>query len=361
MFRRVESGVFDDVLVREWDDLADRVGASPFRRPGWFLAWWHAFGAGRLEIHTCRREDGRLCGVLPLTRRRGVLGSLDNGHTFTYGPLAEDEFAAHQLILDAFAQGRRLVLGHLTEADWNSVLSCAAASRYRTVTWVQQRSPYIPVVGDWDSYRQRLDARWLQQLERRRAKLDREGGLAFEVLDGAEDLPRLLAEAFHVEALGWKEREGTAITSHSATLRFYTEVAEWAARRGILRLAFLRLAGQAVAVDICLEGGGIHYFLKTGFDPAYRNRAPGLLLRHDMVRRSFRLGLRAHELLGYDEPYKRRWTDTVREIHRAVAFPPSLTGIVAATTYRRARPIAKRAHARWRAFNGRTGLTRAYG
>ena len=42
-------------LFSEWEALADGTGASPFMHPGWFDAWWHAFGRGRLEIVALRR------------------------------------------------------------------------------------------------------------------------------------------------------------------------------------------------------------------------------------------------------------------------------------------------------------------
>jgi hypothetical protein len=40
--------------------LAYATGAAPFLRPGWFAAWWGAFGTGRPEILALRRPDGAL-------------------------------------------------------------------------------------------------------------------------------------------------------------------------------------------------------------------------------------------------------------------------------------------------------------
>src|SRR6266566_178563 len=68
----------------EWEELADATCASPFRRPGWIAAWWHAFGEGRLELATVR-FGGRLTVVLPLRRRLGALTSPSNWHTPDFG------------------------------------------------------------------------------------------------------------------------------------------------------------------------------------------------------------------------------------------------------------------------------------
>jgi CelD/BcsL family acetyltransferase involved in cellulose biosynthesis len=52
-----------DEATPEWDALALRLGASPFSRPGWFRAWWGAFGRSAPRIGLLRR-DGELTGVL---------------------------------------------------------------------------------------------------------------------------------------------------------------------------------------------------------------------------------------------------------------------------------------------------------
>ena len=88
------------------------------------------------------------------------------------------------------------------------------------------------------------------------------------------------------------------ISSNAATRRFYTDVARWAADRGWLRLAFLRVDGTPLAFDFALEADGVHYLLKTGFVEAARALAPGVVLRFWMVRRAFQLGLTRYELLG---------------------------------------------------------------
>src|SRR5205823_9937115 len=41
-------------LAEEWEELAERVSASPFVRPGWFEAWSEAFGSGPLLAVTAR-------------------------------------------------------------------------------------------------------------------------------------------------------------------------------------------------------------------------------------------------------------------------------------------------------------------
>jgi len=58
---------------------------------------------------------------------------------------------------------------------------------------------------------------------------------------------------------GWKTSLGTAIGSEPSTLRFYTQVAGWAAARGMLRPIFLLVDGRAVAAEFVLTDGRATY------------------------------------------------------------------------------------------------------
>jgi CelD/BcsL family acetyltransferase involved in cellulose biosynthesis len=136
---------------------------------------------------------------------------------------------------------------------------------------------------------------------------------------------------------------GTAILSAPAVERFYREVARWAAERGWLRLAFLRLDGRAIAFDMCLEHGGRFYVLKGGFDVDERKAGPGTLLTHHGIERAFALGLASYELLGQADEYKRSWTPLTRERVRFQSFPRGPAGAAEYVAWRYGRPLAKRA------------------
>ena len=79
-------------IADEWDELADRTQASPFVRPGWFGAWWRAFGVGELEILAVR-QHGLVRAVLPLTARRGVHEAPANAHSVDVPLLVENDHA----------------------------------------------------------------------------------------------------------------------------------------------------------------------------------------------------------------------------------------------------------------------------
>jgi len=331
-------------LVPEWEHLARSIGAGPFLWPGWFLAWWRAFGRGRLRILTTY-ENGRLTGVLPLRKARGTLSSTTNYHTHLFGFLAADETAARHLSRALFSQrARRIDLSLLSSIDNGVSLAGAAAktARYQVLTESRQVAPYVDTHGAWEDYESSLRRKFRSELRRRRRRLEEEGQLTLEVFDGAEGLSELLEEGFRVEGSGWKGTGETSIDSHWSTRRFYTEIAHWATEHDWLRLAFLRLNGRALAFDYCLEHDGVHYLLKTGYDPAYRQYAPGMIIRHLMLARAFSDEISTYDFLGADYGWKREWTDVQQERLFLRMFAPTALGFLDRMGFTYGRPAAKR-------------------
>ena len=329
-------------LEAQWDELAATTGASPFVRPGWIRAWAASFRKQPPRLLGVA-DSGRLVAGLPLMVRGGVVTSPTNWHTGDFGSLSVDDSRAAALFAALLASPTAIIdLGHIDAADLERFELAARQSQRLRVSWVQQESPFVDTSGPWEAYTSARDTRWLRQLEKRRAQLQRKGELVLDIQLGAANLEALLEEGFRLEATGWKGESGTAVLSKATTRRFYWEVARWAARKGLLRLAFLRLDGRAIGFDFCLEDERRHYFIKTGFDPALKPQAPGLILRHDMIRRAFDVGLESYELLGGAESYKLAWTNETRARYRALAFRRSPVGLTMWLAYRYGRPAAKR-------------------
>jgi CelD/BcsL family acetyltransferase involved in cellulose biosynthesis len=331
--------------VDEWEELADRAElTSPWLRPGWIVAWWRAFGRGALEIISVRRE-GRLSAIVPLQRRHAVLASTANYHTPSFGILAEDAVAARRVAQEVVARRARRLQFAFVSAETLSCSDLASLGRkagYRILERTLESSPYVETDGDWETYRSGLDGKMLRELRRRRRKLEGRGRLELAVEDGTSRLDELLDEGFRIEAAAWKGRNQSAIVSEPKTEGFYREVAHWAARRGSLRLAFLRLDGQPLAFDFALEEQGSHHLLKTGYDPAYRALAPAMLLRYEMLARAFELQLHSYEFGGGDERWKLQWSQRTRKQLLFQAFARSPSGFVDWTAWTYGRPVAKR-------------------
>jgi CelD/BcsL family acetyltransferase involved in cellulose biosynthesis len=336
-------------IAAAWDHVAVRAGAPPFVRPGWFSAWWDAFGGGEPAVLAAWR-GGDLAGVLPLRRRGGVLTSPTNAHTPVFGLAVADREAAAALARAPFALGaRRVQIDYVDAEDRALAAVCreAAATGHRVLRSTVQRSPYLVLDGGPGDVEGRLSAKLRSNFRRLTRRLEERGRLELDIRDGHRDLDALVAEGLPLEASGWKDERGTAILSSAATRRFYTGVARWAAGAGLLRLAFLRLDGRALAFYFCLQDAHAFYLVKGGYDPAEHRFAPGKMLVRALVHKAAAEGLERFEFLGADEPWKLEWGSRTHErlLVRAFAATPRATAERAAQTayLRYGRPLARRA------------------
>ena len=328
----------DDDLAAAWDDLADRVGAAPFARPGWLLAWAEATGLS-LEALTAW-QGPRLVGVLPVAGDGRHLRTPADWHTPWLEAVADGP-DAHQALSAALAgAGRPRVTVDFVlagEPTAEAAASALSAAGYRLSPRTRLESPYVRVAGPWEGYLASLSTHRRSELRRRARRLEGAGAVSREVHEGGERLSALLDEAITLESAGWKGTAGTAIASDPALAAFYRRVAGWAAERGWLRLAFLRLDGRALAFDLALEAGGRHFLLKTGYDPAFTSFSPGLLLRLHMLERAFAAGMASYEFCGAAEPWKLEWAPATRPVLAIEAFSPTPAGALAEATARLSR------------------------
>ena len=312
-------------VAPDWDELARATGAPPFLRSGWIRAWCESFGSGGLEILAARRGT-ELVGVLPILRRGRVITSPTNWHSPAFGPVVADEDAEAALGRAVLAtRPRRVKLEFL---PYGTDGAAGMNGHYRRAERVALRSPYVPIEGDWESFRSGLSKNLRSGLRRTRNRLEELGPVTLDLWEGGGDLELRLAEGFRLEGSGWKDRHGTAIQSSDATRRFYRDVALWASASGLLRLAFLRLGDRAIAFDMGLESEGVHYALKGGYDPELRQLGPGRLLMESVLKRCFDRGLRSYEFLGGEDSYKLRWTEHRRELVTAQLFAPTIGGVM---------------------------------
>jgi CelD/BcsL family acetyltransferase involved in cellulose biosynthesis len=333
-----------ETIRAEWEELAERVGADPFVRPGWIDALAASFpGGSRLHAFTVRRR-GRLAAIVPLWWGRGALRSPTNYHTPRFGVVAEDVEAAAELARVVLrARPRSIAMQFVEPSDAALARWCdeARASGFVVASRVLERCPYLELDGDWDAYERAMDSKLRADLRRRRRRLEELGPVRVELLDGTQDLDRALEEGMRVEAAGWKGRAGTAIASHANTRRLYRRAAQGASERGWLQLAFLRAGDEAIAFEFNVEALGVHYRLKAGYDERFQRFSPGKLLHLAVLERAYRSGLDRFEFGGTDEPYKLEWAVARRELALVQAFAPSVAGRLERFAYLRARPVVK--------------------
>ena len=315
-------------LESEWNDAVDRAGVThPFLRHEWLRTWWECFGDGRGLHILIARSEARIIAIAPLlSEKTSVCGIpvrqlrlMVNDHTPRADVIvAEPGERAYRAIWRALVETRDrwdvLLLGQLPrESTTREVFAKLAAEDGRAIgVWPSSDSPYLELKGTWERYFTSLPAKFRSNVRNRIARLQRHGQPALESIDTVSGIDAALPDVFRLEASGWKQREGTAITSHAAVQRFYTVFAHRAAARGWLRLQFLAVGGQRIATSFSLVYGRRLFLCKTGYDPAFETGSPFKVLTHFAAQQAYAEGLEEVDFLGDTEPWKLEWTPAVR-------------------------------------------------
>ena len=315
-------------LELEWNDAVERAGlAHPFLRHEWLATWWECFGEGRQLHIVIVRADAQIIAIAPLLSEAVSLCGIPvrqlrlmfNDHTPRADVIvAEPGDRAYRAIWHALVDtGDRwdvLLLGQLPrDSKTREVFTRLAGEDGRAVgVWPSSDSPYLELAGTWESYVGSLSGKFRSNVRNRMSRLQRVGQPALESIDTPSGVDGALADAFRLEASGWKLREGTAIVSRAEVQRFYTMFAQRAAARGWLRLQFLTVGGQRIASSFSLVYSRRLFLCKTGYDPAFDTGSPFKVLTSFVTEQAYRHGLAEVDFLGDTEPWKLEWTSAVR-------------------------------------------------
>jgi CelD/BcsL family acetyltransferase involved in cellulose biosynthesis len=102
---------------------------------------------------------------------------------------------------------------------------------------------------------------------------------------------------------------------------FHEEVARQLLTEGRLRMSWLELEGEPVAVDYHFASGRTTYAYQGGLDPIRLGDEPGRLSMIRTVQHAIAEGHRKLDLLRGDEPYKAHWRATPKETCHVQVVP----------------------------------------
>ena len=190
--------------------------------------------------------------------------------------------------------------------------------------------PWIALDDSWVQPEQHVNSGRRSDLRRARRNAKKIGPVTSEILSPTrEELPSLLDEVYRIEAAGWKGRNKTAILHDRPQGEFYRRYALRASDRGMLRLCFLRIAGEAAAVQLAVVTGGRFWLFKIGYSEKFARYSPGVLLMLETIRYAVQAGLKSYEFLGAAEPWIRNWTTLEHGCTSFRAYPFNLRGVTA--------------------------------
>ncbi len=320
-----------------WDALVAQANSDhPFIGHEWARAWWDAFGAGQKLNVLLVRANGHPVAIVPLmSSRRWVCGIPVRQLQFIWNVFVERcDFIVGPWPRAAYRAALTHLLNHSKE--WDLLLlhqlpensptiaefrRLGSGQGIRVETRKSAASPYLPINGTWQDYQTRLHAKHRSNLRNRHKRLERLGSVALEVITSSEAVAQALEDGFRLETAAWKGRAGSAIGSCPQRRHYYTQLAQAAAQRGVLRLCFLTLDGIRIAFGYFIEQGNKMYLLKPGYDPSYAAYSPSNLLCDLVLRDAFDRQVSEVDFLGLDDPWKLQWTKQLRLHYWLYAFP----------------------------------------
>jgi CelD/BcsL family acetyltransferase involved in cellulose biosynthesis len=342
-------------LEREWNELVVTTQDEPFYRHEFLRVWMTHFNpATRLEVLTSRDRAGKLAAVFPLMRTRGFIcglparlsTSIGNAHSCRFDMVAEDGSAAGKRFFAHLAADKSWDVLRIADVPdggnaWH-LYRAAEQAGFPVGVWESQNSPYLPLPPSYDALLSGMSTGFKANLRRRRRRLEAMGEVRVEHVTGGADLQARLDEGFAIERSGWKGKKGTAISQDAKTYGFYSELAHTAAARGYLSLFFLTLNGRSIAFQYGLTYGGVCYVPKLGYDEAYKDCSPGLLLMEESIKNCIARGVKGFDFLGLPGGWKTRWSRQMRRHNWLYIFRDSRFGQTLQTTKFRLLPAAKR-------------------
>ena len=320
-------------LTQAWKGLST-TRDGPIQHFIWARACAETFGAAGLQFISVGSEDD-LTALAPLVRRNRLFSRLEMiGVEELYEPM--DFLYSDRSSLDILARNlvrqRIAILLRRMPADSPAITAIKQAFRRRGFVHILPVDPYpyIDLSSDWMEPENCFNSGRRSDFRRAERHAKQLGEVSYEILSPAPaEVDSLLQEAYQIELASWKGEAGTALATDPVRGAFYRHYALAASERGILRLVFLRIDGQAAGMQIAIESDDRFWLLKIGHDNRFSKCSPGTLLMLYSLRYAASCGLSSYEFLGIAEPWTRNWTELLRPCVALRAYPLSIGGIAA--------------------------------
>ena len=343
----------------DYCDLFKRSDATSFQHPVWLERLYDtlvpAVGAEPLVITGRDEGSGKLQFVLPLVRRASR-----HVRRVEFADLGVSDYAAPVIVgavEDVFTdpgtyEAVHKALGRTDLACIDKVpgepalMSTVLGSQ--SVRTHDYETHAITLDGTFESWRERLEPRFVRHLNDKRKRL-RAAGRVVDVreVDSTGEVDAAFARMREFRRARFADRQAIDLVQDERYYAFYREVARHgAAHGGPGSTTVLTVNDDIVAASFCLKDAERDAFLLIGYDiERFRNYALGLLLVEDLIAASFADGKRVHDLtLGHDD-YKKSFGAEATPMY-SVRLPMTARGRAAqfgADQNARARRLAKRA------------------
>jgi CelD/BcsL family acetyltransferase involved in cellulose biosynthesis len=317
-------------LVSEWTNLWRRSSsATSFQRPEWLISWVEAFGPSELCV-IAARQDSRLVGLAPMfIYPRGsdrVLAPIGAGITDYLDWLVDAEDGSDS-IEEMFRE--------LNHHDWHvmELLDLPNSSSLLQSGTFRDSEPCdaCPVVRvpAGSAFNQVVPRAQRRNLRTAQNRISREGTWHIETAN-PDTLSEFLNTLIRLHRARWTQVHEPGVLADAKVQEFHHRVAPRLLDYGVLRFYGLRFEGRLIAVLQTLVEENAVYCYMQGFDPAYVDFSPGMLLLEAVIRDALREGRPVVDFLRGREKYKYAWGAQDQPTFRITVPKPAVVDVVKA-------------------------------
>jgi hypothetical protein len=201
------------------------------------------------------------------------------------------------------------------DPEYSPWFPAGAASRLERLEFMQ--TGRVRVVGTFEEYWQSRSSNLRHNLSRQRRRLQEQGRMLELVAHKSSGaMAGCIREYGRLESAGWKAELGTAIAEENDQGRFYIDMLEQFCASGETIVFQLLLDGKVVATDLCLLREGMLVVLKTTYDESLKPLSAALLMREDILRRTYlEGGCQVIEFYGRVLDWHTKWTSDFRPMY----------------------------------------------
>jgi CelD/BcsL family acetyltransferase involved in cellulose biosynthesis len=329
----------------EWSRFLDDISiTSPFLSYDWFECCVTAYGSDNSLSILLVRTDQRIEGIAPLWRakhvHRGVtmtaLGFISGPDTPYVDFIVREEAreAALAAVVEHLFSERRdwdlmLLAGWPVESpNYQMFLSLIESRRAKNTLRTTALSPYLTIECGWQEYLLGRSPKFRKTRRNILNRMSRLGDVEVELHHRDPD-GSVLDSALSVSSRSWKEKQGFTILQQEGARAFFKALTERAQQKNWLMIWLLKLDGKPVAMEYDLVYEGFVQALRADYDLEYATHSPGAYLESRIMERLFDMNCREYCTGPGLNPYKLRWTESLRKTMTIKVYGGTMRGKVA--------------------------------
>jgi CelD/BcsL family acetyltransferase involved in cellulose biosynthesis len=317
-----------DALASPWDALLAKSDGTVFQSFEWQRTWWKYFHGG-MALNIILFERGEeLLGIAPLCAERTRLFGVPVATRLKFIGVGLSDYlwpiiatGHEQVVAEAFASYLKS-----TQRAWDVIdiedvsesaacfgplpdrLAAAGLSVYRYHGTV---CPWIPLPATEEEWSAGLGSNASYNLKRKFKRLRANFSSGIELVRGETDgIDAAIDDFSRIHGGRWKSQGHPSAFDDPHHRAFHVEVCRKLAGRDWLRIFFLRVDGERVAVNFSFNyRGRIHMYQSNAHgSEEVMKCSPGLLIRSVAMTEGIREGMRVFDFMRGNEAYKyREW------------------------------------------------------